>query len=168
MRILWRNSLDDEISRLEAWTELYARSDLLQFVAGFGHAGAVLLAGLTALTADRDVLRARRRPHLRTAALARLQRAHRRVFLGLGLALLTGGTMLSAQLATLPRSLWFWLKLTGLITLVWNGRRILQRERQVREQPDDDLRWQALAGPAQTSVALWCAIALMGVLLTTV
>jgi hypothetical protein len=126
------------------------------------------LAGLTALTADRDVLRAVGKPRLRAAALARLQRAHRRVFLGLGLALLTGGTMLSAQLGTLPRSLWFWLKFSCLFALVWNGRRILRREHYLREQPDDDLRWQSMAGPATTSVVLWCATAFMGILLTTV
>ncbi|MGH7471466.1 MAG: hypothetical protein ACRENP_26240 [Longimicrobiales bacterium] len=114
------------------------------------------------------MLRALRRPQLRTPALARLQRAHRRVFLGLALALLTGGTMLSAQLATLPRSPWFWLKLTGLLTLVWNGRRILLQERQLRGNPEQETSWQAMAPLARTSAALWCTIALMGVLLTTV
>jgi hypothetical protein len=114
------------------------------------------------------VLRAVRRPQLREAALLRLQRAHARVFLGLALALLTGATMLSAQLATLPRTPWFWLKVTGLITLVWNGRRILRQERRLRAQPERESLWQELAPLARTSAALWCAIALMGVMLTTV
>jgi hypothetical protein len=128
----------------------------------------VLLAGLTALSADRDILRAITRTRLRPAALARLQRAHKRVFLGLGGALLTGGTMLSAQLGTLPHSPFLWLKFAGLATLLWNGRRILQRERELRKQPDNNDLWQAMATPARTSVVLWCSIALLGVLLTTV
>lgn len=128
----------------------------------------MLLAGLTALSADREILRAITRLRLRTDALARLQRAHRRVFIGLGCALLTGGTMLSAQLATLPRSPFLWLKLTALLALVWNGRRILEREQRLRRQSDDERLWQAMAGPARTSVVLWTSIALLGVLLTTV
>ena len=128
----------------------------------------MLLAGLTALAADRDILRATTRARLRMAALARLQRAHPRVFLGLIGALLTGGTMLSAQLATLPRSPLLWLKLAGLLALLWNGRRILQRERMLRVEPGNETLWQAMIGPARTSVALWCTIALLGVLLTTV
>jgi hypothetical protein len=153
---------------MNAWAEFYGRSDVLQFIAGFGHAAAILLAGLTALSADREVLRALRQPRLRSGALAKLQRSHRRVFIGLGFALLTGLTMLSAQLATLARSPLLWLKLTALLALVWNGRRILERERLLRAQPDSAERWQDMKAPAQTSVALWLTIPLIGILLTTV
>jgi threonine/homoserine/homoserine lactone efflux protein len=141
---------------------------LLQFLAGFGHAGAILLAGLTALASDRAVLRAIHRPPQRAGALAQLQRSHRRVLAGLSLALLTGLTMLSAQLATLPRSLFLWIKLAGLATLLWNGLRILRRERLLRTDPQSDTHWVAMEAPARTSAILWCALALMGVLLTTV
>ena len=154
--------------KLETWADFYARSDLLQFLAGFGHAGAILFAGLTALASDREILRALTRPRLRPDALAQLQRAHLRVFIGLGCALLTGGLMLSAQLATLPRSAFFWLKMAGLLTLVWNGRRILRHERWLRSDPENEVFWQAMRVPAQTSAVVWCAVALMGVLLTTV
>jgi hypothetical protein len=90
------------------------------------------------------------------------------VFIGLGFALLTGATMLSAQLATLARSPLLWLKLAALIALVWNGRRILQRERLLRAEPESAERWQDMKEPAQTSVALWLTIPLTGILLTTV
>jgi len=137
-------------------------------LAGFGHAGAILFAGLTALAADREILRALKRPRLRAHALTRLQKAHLRVFIGLGCALLTGSLMLSAQLATLPRSPFFWLKVAGLLALVWNGRRILKHERWLRSDPDNEVFWQAMRAPARTSALLWCTIALLGVLLTTV
>ncbi len=120
------------------------------------------------MSADREILRALNRPRLRAHARERLQQAHLRVFIGLGCALLTGGTMLSAQLATLPRSVWFWLKIGGLLTLVWNGRRILRRERVLRTDPENEAYWQAMRAPARTSALLWCTIALLGVLLTTV
>ena len=152
----------------QPWADYYAQSDVLQLIAGFGHAGAILFAGLTALSADRAVLRAIRLPRLRADALAQLQRAHARVFTGLGFALLTGLTMLSAQVATLLPSFWFWVKITGLSALVWNGRRILHTERTLAREPQRDEYWQALAPPARTSAGLWLAIALIGVMLTTV
>lgn len=152
----------------EPWADYYAQSDVLQVLAGFGHAGAILVAGLTALSADRSILRAVRVPRLRNTALAQLQRAHRRVFAGLGFALLTGLTMLSAQIAILLPSFWFWVKMTGLAALVWNGRRILHAERALVQQPQRDDLWEALASPSKTSAALWLSIALIGVMLTTV
>jgi len=162
-------SLVDTLARAtQPWADYYAQSDVLQVIAGFGHAGAILFAGLTALSADRAVLRAVRTPRLRGTALEQVQHAHARVFAGLGFALLTGLTMLSAQIAILLPSFWFWLKMAGLATLVWNGRRILRAERLIVDQTDHHQRWAALAAPARASVALWLSIALVGVLLTTV
>lgn len=152
----------------QPWADYYAQSDVLQVVAGFGHAGAILVAGLTALSADRAVLRAVRLPRLRSAALAQLQGAHGRVFAGLAFALLTGLTMLSGQIAILFPSFWFWIKMTGLAALAWNGRRILHAERAVGSEPQREELWRALATPARTSAALWLCIALLGVILTTV
>lgn len=162
-------SFVDTLARAtQPWADYYAQSDVLQVIAGFGHAGAILFAGLTALSADRAVLRAVRTPRLRDAALTQVQHAHARVFTGLGFALLTGITMLSAQIAILLPSFWFWLKMAGLATLVWNGRRILRAERSLAERTDHNQAWAALATPARVSAALWLGIALVGVLLTTV
>lgn len=151
------------------WETLYRGSDLVQLLAGLGHLLAIAYAARYALAGDRAALRAERRPPAqRDALLAQIGRAHRPVLIGLGFALLTGLAQLLAQLAWLPQSPWWWLKLAGLAALLANGRMVQLAVVRLRADPAQPRQWRALRGAARRSIALWAALVIVGLLLTTV
>lgn len=151
------------------WEALYRGNDAVQLLAGLGHLLAVAFAARFALAGDRAALRAERRPPVqRDALLAQIGRAHRPVLIGLGLALLTGLAQLLAQLAYLPGSPWFWLKLTGLVALLANGRVLARAAATLRASPQQPPQWRTLRAAAKRSIGLWLGLVVVGLLLTTV
>lgn len=151
------------------WSELYRGSALVQFLAGLGHIVALLFAARFALAGDRAALRAERRPPgQRDALLAQIGRAHLPVLVGLFLALLTGLAQLLAQLDYLLPSPWWWLKVAGLVALLANGRILQLSAERLRAAPADAGEWPRLRSAAKRSVALWSALVLIGLMLTTV
>lgn len=151
------------------WTAAYRGHDSVQLLAGLGHILSVLWAARFALNGDRFALRAERRPApQRAALLASIGNTHRPVLIGLSLALLTGLAQLLAQLSYLPRSPWAWLKLLGLIALLVNGRVIQVMADRLRRNPEQPASWRSLRAAAKRSLALWGALVVVGLLLTTV
>lgn len=151
------------------WAELYRGNAAVQFLAGLGHIVALLFAARFALAGDRAALRAERRPPAqREALLAQIGRAHLPVLAGLFLALLTGLAQLLAQLDYLLRSPWWWLKVAGLVALLANGRILQLAAGRLRGTAGGPGEWRRLRGAAKRSLALWGALVLLGLLLTTV
>lgn len=152
------------------WAETYRAHDVLQFGIHAAHLGGITFAGGTALAADRMALRLGRRPPAqRQAFLAHLQTRHARVLTALSVVAASGLLLLGAHVPTLLPSPVYWLKMTLLATLLWNGSRLRATGRRLHRDfdPSPDA-WAPLATYAGRSVALWFAIALMGVILTTV
>lgn len=101
-----------------------------------------------------------------------ITRAHRHVISGLAFALATGIAQLLAQLSYLPQSPVFWGKMFVLLCLLANGRiiQVIGRELATVSMTGSAPAVNAyrLRNAARRSIALWCAMVLLGLLLTTV
>lgn len=154
---------------VQPWAELYRGSDLLQFGIHVTHLAGLAVAGGTALGADRLALRLGRRPPAqRQAFLAGLQSKHRRVLTALAFVIASGVLLLLAQVRTHLPSPFFWMKMLALGLLLWNGTLLRATERRLLARPDhtrDD--WKPMETHAKRSVGLWVAVALLGLVLTT-
>ena len=104
------------------WASFYNDSTVTQTLIAFGHFGGMMVAGGSAVTADRGVLQA-----CGQAGSGRLRRiddisgAHRAVVVALAVTSISGVLMLAADLENLARSPWFWLKMSLLLLLIING-----------------------------------------------
>jgi hypothetical protein len=128
----------------------------------------MMVAGGSAVTADRGVLQASRQ-----AGSGRLRRiddisgAHRTVIAALAVTSISGVLMLAADLETLAQSPWFWLKMSLLLMLLVNGWFMTQLSRQLRRDGGVTPRlWARLRFAATTSLVLWFAVVLAGTLLS--
>ncbi len=157
------------------WSGLYRANDIVQMAAAFGHLAAIAFAARYALAGDAAALRLTSSSRRPAEDLLRITTAHPRVIGGLAVALLTGLAQLAAQLDYLPRSPIFWIKMTMLALLLVNGRMIQLAGRAAaaaaatRETGSTSVAVPSvLRAAAMRSIALWCAILLLGLLLTTV
>jgi hypothetical protein len=155
---------------VRSWAELYHGSDVLQLLLAAAHIGGAAFGGLTALGADRQVVRAGSRlaPH-RRAALGAVHGSHAAVVAALAVAILSGMLRLLAHVERLLPSPALWLKMLALALLLWNGARLRALGASLVARPDRvDERWPEMMRLALRSVALWIAVALLGLVLTTV
>jgi hypothetical protein len=172
------------------WSEYYRSHDAVQLGAAFGHLLSIAYAARYALGGDRAALRLTAVSgdvQGRHAAryLDTISKAHRHVLAGLLCALLTGAAQLLAQLDYLPRSPVFWTKMTMIVALLANGRIIQLTDRQLQQRirtaaagssaaPDREAGdlpasvFHPLRAAAVRSIALWCTVLLLGLMLTTV
>jgi hypothetical protein len=150
------------------WAELYRGSDVLQLLLFAAHVGGVALGGLTALGADRKVVRLAGRPAAQKhAAVEAVRRSHARVVAALAVAIASGLLRLLAHLERLLPSPVLWLKMLGLALLLWNGARLRKQAAALFADPaTTDDEWPALKRLALRSVGLWVAVALLGLVLT--
>ncbi len=171
------------------WAELYRTNDIVQLLAAFGHILAILYAARYALRGDRAALRLTRPDgrfeRTRVRDLRQITGAHVHVITGLGFALLTGVAQLLAQLHYLPQSPIFWIKMTMIALLLANGRVIqvaggrAAAVIKVADAPGSaagavgdgaggPAALRGLRTAALRSIALWCTLVVLGLLLTTV
>jgi hypothetical protein len=150
------------------WASFYNDSTATQALIAFGHFGGMMVAGGSAVTADRGALQA-----CRQAGSGRLRRvddisgAHRAVIVALAVTSISGVLMLAADLENLARSPWFWLKMSLLLLLIINGwfmTRISQHLR--RDAGVSPKLWSSLRLSATASLVLWFAVLLAGTLLS--
>ena len=152
----------------EPWAAVYGESALLPTLITFGHLAALVFAGGLAVTLDRATLRAARgSADARWHQLRELERAHRAVLVGLGLSLVTGVLMLTADLETYLPSRIFWVKVALIVALLANGYRMTRLESRIATTPNaaDDAGWAGLRASAAVSIFLWFMIAFAGVAL---
>jgi uncharacterized membrane protein len=136
----------------------------------FLHIAPIVVGGGIAIALDRASLRVdvndtqARERHLRE-----LGSVHPIVLWSLALLLLSGLAMLAADLDTFLGSWVFWLKMALIVALLANGARMTRLERALAGAPGTaGDQWWRLRGIAITSVILWLAITLAGVVLTNV
>ncbi|HEX5725610.1 MAG TPA: hypothetical protein VFX98_09100 [Longimicrobiaceae bacterium] len=163
-------SLVETVAALaQPWADLYRASDLLQFGLHATHLTGIAVAGGTALGADRLALRLGKRPAAqRLAFLAALAAKHRRVLTALAFVVASGVLLLLAQVRSHLPSPFFWIKMTTLGLLLWNGSRLRRAERRLLAAPEHTREeWGEMETHAARSAGLWVAMALLGVILTT-
>ena len=154
----------------EPWAHFYSHSKAASTIVTFLHIAPIVVGGGIAIALDRATLRldvndapARER-HLRE-----LGSVHRIVLWSLALLLLSGLAMLAADLDTFLPSWVFWLKMALIVALLANGARMTRLERALAGSAGAaGDQWRRLRGIAITSVILWLAITLAGVVLTSI
>ena len=153
---------------VEPWSQWYSDSTVLPTIIVFGHIAALVFAGGLAVTMDRGTLRAvHEAAEFRWRQLEELDRAHRLVVFGLVLSVITGVLLFTADLETYFGSPIYWTKMTLIAGLLVNGYVMTRTEARIRSSPgaEDDAGWRRLRTTARLSIALWFAIAFVGVAL---
>ena len=150
------------------WASFYNDSTAAQALITFGHFGGMMVAGGSAVTADRGVLQASRQ-----AGSGRLRRiddisgAHRTVITALVVTSISGVMMLAADLENLAVSPWFWLKMGLLALLTINGWFMTRISQDLRRDGGITPKlWSRLKFAATASLILWFAVVLAGTLLS--
>jgi len=150
------------------WAKYYSDSKTAETIVTFLHIAPLLVGGGLAVALDRASLRLPHdEPGARERHLNELGSVHTLVIGALVLSFVSGLLMLAADLDTFLPSWIFWLKMALLAALLVNGgvmrslERTLSRAGEGRED-----QWHRLRGTAVTSLVLWLAITLAGVMLT--
>lgn len=161
------------------WQSLYSDHIIVSTTVTTVHIITLLLAGGLAISADRAVLRALRRPVAeRQFQLEELGAVHRPVLIALTFLVLSGILLAAADVETFATSAVFWLKMGLVSLLLANGlqlRRVESRLEVVRgtraedeeTEPDTEGRlWRRLGAHARASMTLWLIVAIAGTVLT--
>ena len=150
------------------WASFYNESTVSQAFIAFGHFGRMMVAGGSAVSADRGVLQACRQAGSgRLRPIDDISGAHRTVIAALAVTSLSGVLMLAADLENLARSPWFWLKMSLLLLLLINGWFMTRISQHLRRDGGIAPRlWARLQLAATASLVLWFAVLLAGTLLS--
>jgi hypothetical protein len=165
---------------LEPWAAFYGDHAALSTAILAGHLLALFVGGGVAVAADRSVLRAAPGSAGDHRALAdELHATHALVVALLGVTTATGVLMAAADVGTYAASPVYWTKMGGVALLLINGVLLRRAEAAVREGAvpaparagDADVAplagaWGAVRAAARRSLVLWCALVLLGVLLS--
>lgn len=156
-------SLPDAVAgAIQAWAEFKQDHRVVSRLLAYSHLAGILLAGGTAITVDRGVMRAwRRAADARARVLEDLERAHRVVIPALVFVGLTGGLWTLSELDDFMASPIYWVKMGLVGLLILNGLVMLRAERAARLRPGDG-EWRRLRAAAMASIALWFATLLAG------
>jgi hypothetical protein len=155
------------------WAELYGDSRAVSSAVTFFHLGGLLFAGGLAIASDRATFRALRgTDEDRSRLLRDLSSAHAWVLAGLGVIFVSGLLLALSDVKTFGYSPVYWKKMSLVVLLLANGALLQRTEQRLRSGatmsrtsgPGQRL-WSRLRFAAATSVTLWTAILLAGVIL---
>ena len=161
----------DALARLaDPWSKFYSHSTTAETIVTFLHIAPIVVGGGIAIALDRASLRLRHdEPGARERHLAELGAVHPIVISALVVSLLSGIAMLAADLDTFLGSWVFWVKMALIVALLANGAAMTRLERALAAPGSGTSdHWGRLRGNAITSLTLWLAITLAGVILTNV
>jgi hypothetical protein len=151
----------------EPWNSMYSDSKAISSVVIFLHLAPLLIAGGTALVADRATLRAvRGSDDDRTRQLADLGRTHAMVLGGLALSFASGVMLFLSDVDEFLGSPFFWIKLALIGLLLVNGFLMTRTEQALNAGGDRVALWGRLRTISILSLILWLATTLAGVVLT--
>ncbi len=163
------------------WNSLYSDSKAVSTAVTSLHILALLFGGGLALAADRNTLRAFKRPESeRQTQLRELSAVHRPVLVALTVMFLSGAAMAAADVQNFATSPFFWVKMSLVALLLANGyylTRVEQGLAAVVPVPAADgvpaapparatRLWRSLRRASLTSLTLWTLTALAGAVLT--
>lgn len=155
------------------WASLYSDSKAVSSTVTFFHLGGLLFAGGLAVASDRATFRALRgTDEDRSRLLVDLGSAHSWVLAGLSVIFVSGLLLALSDVKTFGYSPIYWTKMSLVVLLLVNGSLLQRTEQKLRAgglltqstAPRQQL-WSRLRFAAATSMALWTAIVLAGVIL---
>ena len=155
------------------WAALFSDSRAISSTVIFFHLGGLLFAGGLAVASDRATFRALRgTEHDRSRLLEDLANAHAWVLAGLSVIFASGLLLALSDVKTFGKSPIYWTKMSLVVLLLANGSLLQRTEQKLRagglltpsRAPRQQL-WSRLRFAAATSMALWTAIVLAGVIL---
>jgi hypothetical protein len=155
------------------WAALYSDSTAVSSAVTFFHLGGLLFAGGLAVSSDRATFRALRgSDDDRRRLLADLSNSHRWVLTGLAVIFTSGLLLALSDVKTFGPSPIYWTKMSLVALLLINGSVLQRTEQKLRAgsllthttAPGKKL-WSRLRFAAATSMTLWTAIVLVGVIL---
>jgi hypothetical protein len=149
----------------QPWADLYGDSRAVSIAVTFTHLGGLLIAGGTAIAADRATLSTPVHDTERRRQLDVLAAAHRAVLVALIAVVVSGILLFAADIETYRASPVYWTKMTLVALLLGNGYRMAREERTIRRDGLDAARWRRLRNAAVASIALWLLTTLAGVVL---
>ena len=151
---------------VEPWNSMYSDSKVISSAVVFMHLVPLLIAGGTALAADRATIRASRGGNEdRMRQLADLGRTHVFVLGGLTLSFVSGVLLFLSDVDTFLESPFFWIKLALIGLLLANGFLMTRTEQALHARGDDGALWGRMRTISMVSLVLWLATTLAGVVL---
>ena len=164
----------------QPWADLFADHNALSTSVITAHILSMFVAGGMAIGADRTILRSKPgTADAVRAVVADLSTTHSVVIGGLTCVVVTGLSLFASDVKTFAVSRVFWIKMACLIVLLLNGIRMQRAETQVMgtlegvpirttemRVPFPKQEWGAIRRAAGTSLLMWCAIVILGVVLT--
>ena len=155
------------------WAALYSDSRAVSSAVTFFHLGGLLFAGGLAISSDRATFRAlKSNDDDRSRLLIDLTNAHAWVLAGLSVIFASGLLLALSDVKTFGPSPIYWTKMSLVVLLLANGLLLQRTEQKLRAgsllnqsiAPQQKL-WSRLKFAAATSMTLWTAIVLAGVIL---
>jgi hypothetical protein len=155
------------------WAALYSDSRAISSTVTFFHLAGLLFAGGIAVASDRATFRALRgTDEDRSRLLVDLGNAHAWVLAGLSVIFASGLLLALSDVKTFGPSPIYWTKMSLVVLLLINGSLLQHTEQKLRAgnlltqstAPRQRL-WSRLRFAAASSMALWTAIVLAGVIL---
>ena len=155
------------------WAALFSDSRAVSSTVTFLHLGGLLFAGGLAIASDRATFRALRgTDEDRSRLLEDLGNAHAWVVAGLSVIFMSGLLLALSDVKTFGHSPIYWTKMSLVALLLANGSLLQRTEQKLRSgslltqstAPRQRL-WSRLRFAAVTSMSLWTAIVLAGVIL---
>lgn len=155
------------------WAALFSDSRAVSSAVTFFHLGGLLFAGGLAVASDRATFRALRgTDEDRSRLLTDLASSHAWVLAGLSVIFVSGLLLALSDVKTFGPSPIYWTKMSLVALLLVNGALLQRTEKKLRAGgfliqstvPRQKL-WSRLRFAAATSMTLWTAIVLAGVIL---
>ena len=155
------------------WASLFSDSTSVSSAVTFFHLGGLLFAGGLAIASDRATFRAfRGTDEDRNRLLVDLGNSHSWVLAGLSVIFVSGLLLALSDVKTFGYSPIYWTKMSLVVLLLLNGSVLQRTEQKLRAgslltqstAPRQRL-WSRLRFAAATSMSLWTAIVLAGVIL---
>ena len=172
--------LDTLITLTQPWADYYSASSWLPTAVLALHVLALFVGGGIALGADRRVIQSPPgRSEAYLAAAADLSATHSIVIAALIITNLSGLALFASDVGTFGVSRVFWAKMALLLVLIVNGARMRSTEARLLTNARNTVE-MAVAGPdltgpyhtlrthAWVSVAGWCGIVVLGVVVANV
>jgi hypothetical protein len=171
--IIAANILQTVETAAKPWAALYSDSRVVSSAVTFFHLAGLLFAGGLAVATDRATFRAlRSTDEDRSRLLTDLSSSHAWVLAGLSVIFVSGLMLALSDVKTFGTSPIYWTKMSLVALLLANGALLQRTEKKLRAgnfliqstAPRQKL-WSRLRFAAATSMALWTAIVLAGVIL---
>lgn len=161
-------SIEQIAQWFEPWNHLFAHSKWVSGTVAGAHILFLMFGGGLAIAADRTTLRIDRTDSAaREEQIREIRAVHVPVLISLVILLVSGLLLAASDIETFLPSGWFWLKIGLVVLLMINGSALTLTERRLG-QGLSDAGWARLRTLAWTSIILWTATAVVGLVLPNV